>query len=110
MLYFGSWKSEAQTPPLDLPPVPRNKPAASQVPDPTRVQDEVTLSEELPMNRFSADYYPLQLANHILGGGFYATRLYRDLRKRPATSITSTNRSMPGVPAPASASTTAPIP
>ncbi|MGA7293276.1 MAG: pitrilysin family protein [Terriglobales bacterium] len=82
MLYFGSWKSEAQTPPLDLPPVPRNKPAASQVPDPTRVQDEVTLSEELPMNRFSADYYPLQLANHILGGGFYATRLYRDLREK----------------------------
>jgi zinc protease len=54
----------------------------SQVPDPTRLQDEVTLAEELPMNRFDPQYYPLQLANHILGGGFYATRLYRDLREK----------------------------
>ncbi|MGB6829743.1 MAG: insulinase family protein, partial [Terracidiphilus sp.] len=26
-------------------------------------------------------YYPLQLGNHVLGGGFYATRLYHDLRQ-----------------------------
>jgi zinc protease len=62
--------------------VPPNKPGASQVPDPTRLQDEVTLAEELEMNRFNPDYYPLQLGNHILGGGFYATRLYRDLREK----------------------------
>jgi len=42
----------------------------------------VTLAEELPMNRFNPDYYTLQVANHILGGGFYATRLYRDLREK----------------------------
>jgi zinc protease len=36
---------------------------------------------QLEMNRFSPDYYPLQLGNHVLGGGFYATRLYRDLRQ-----------------------------
>ena len=34
------------------------------------------------MNRFSPDYYALQLGNHVLGGGFYATRLYRDLRQK----------------------------
>lgn len=34
------------------------------------------------MNRFSPDYYALQLGNHVLGGGFYATRLYRDLRQQ----------------------------
>ena len=34
------------------------------------------------MNRFDPDYYSLQLGNHILGGGFYATRLYRDLREK----------------------------
>jgi zinc protease len=34
------------------------------------------------MNRFSPDYYPLQLGNHVLGGGFYATRLYRALRQK----------------------------
>ena len=82
MQNFGSWKTEQPKLELDLPPVPPNKPAASQVPDPARVQDEVTLSEEVPMNRFNLDYYPLQLANHILGGGFYATRLYRDLREK----------------------------
>jgi zinc protease len=80
--WFGNWKAEGAAPALDLVPVPPNKATARQVPDPTRVQDEVTLSEELPMNRFDPDYYPLQLANHILGGGFYATRLYRDLREK----------------------------
>lgn len=80
--WFGNWKAEGPEPQVDLPPVPRNQPAAAQVPDPTRVQDEVTLAEQLPMNRFDPDYYALQVANHILGGGFYATRLYRDLREK----------------------------
>jgi zinc protease len=35
----------------------------------------------LPLNRFDPDYYPLQLWNHVLGRGFYATRLYHDLRQ-----------------------------
>jgi zinc protease len=80
--WFGNWKAEGPKPKVDLPPIPSNKSSATDVPDPTRVQDAVTLSEELPMNRFDPDYYPLQLGNHILGGGFYATRLYRDLRER----------------------------
>ncbi len=82
MKWFGNWKAEGPKPELDLPPVPPNKPAARQVPDPTRLQDQVTLSEQLPMNRFNPDYYPLQLGNNVLGGGFYATRLYRDLREK----------------------------
>jgi len=51
------------------------------VPDPTQIQDSVTLAEELPFNRYNPDYYALQLGNHVLGGGFYATRLYHDLRQ-----------------------------
>lgn len=82
MKWFGNWKADGPKPDVDLPPVPRNKASNSHVPDPTRVQDEVTLAQQLPMNRFNPDYYPLQLANHILGGGFYATRLYRDLREK----------------------------
>ena len=39
------------------------------------------LAEEVDINRFDPDYYPLQLGNHVLGGGFYATRLYHDLRQ-----------------------------
>lgn len=79
--WFGSWKASGPAPKVDLPPVPQNKPSAATVPDPTQLQDTVTLSETLPMNRFNPDYYPLQLGDHVLGGGFYATRLYRDLRE-----------------------------
>lgn len=80
--YFGSWQTSGAKPDVVLPPVPGNKPGAVNVPDPSRVQDSVDLAEELEMNRFSPDYYALQLGNHVLGGGFYATRLYRDLREK----------------------------
>jgi zinc protease len=79
--WFGEWKAEGPKPETTLPAVPRNKPSAVNVPDPERVQDEVTLAEQLDINRFDPDYYPLQLGNHVLGGGFYATRLYHDLRQ-----------------------------
>jgi zinc protease len=67
---------------VTLPPVPLNAPSAVNVPDPTAVQDSVELAQELGINRFSPDYYALQLGDHVLGGGFYATRLYRDLRQK----------------------------
>ena len=79
--YFGAWKAGGPKPDVTLPAVPPNKASAVNVPDPTEIQDTVELAEELPMNRFNPDYYALQLGNHVLGGGFYATRLYRDLRE-----------------------------
>ncbi len=79
--WFGGWRAVGPKPETTLPPVPRNKPSAMNVPDPQRVQDSVTLAEQLNINRFDPDYYPLQLGNHVLGGGFYATRLYHDLRQ-----------------------------
>ena len=89
--YFGSWKAQGAKPQVDLPPVPPNKPSAVNVPDPSRIQDLVELSQELPMNRFNPDYYPLELGNHVLGGGFYATRLYRDLREKTGLVYTVSN-------------------
>jgi len=80
--YFGEWKNKGPKPPTDLPTVPSNKSSASTVPDKSRVQDDVTLAQTLPMNRFSPDYYALELGDHVLGGGFYATRLYKDLREK----------------------------
>jgi zinc protease len=80
--YFGSWQTTGAQPEVVLPPVPGNKPGAVNVPDPSSVQDSVSLVEELEMNRFSPEYYALQLGNHVLGGGFYATRLYRDVREK----------------------------
>ena len=46
------------------------------------MQDSVELAQQLAINRFNPDYYALQLGDHVLGGGFYATRLYRDLRQK----------------------------
>jgi zinc protease len=79
--YFGEWKATGPKPETDLPAIPNNKAATVSVPDDQQVQDSVTLAEQLNVNRFDPDYYPIQLGNHVLGGGFYATRLYHDLRQ-----------------------------
>lgn len=79
--WFGGWKATGPKPGTTLPAVAINKASAQSVVDTEQVQDSVTLAEELEMNRFSPDYYPLQLGTHVLGGGFYATRLYHDLRQ-----------------------------
>ena len=79
--WFGSWKASGPAPDVTLPPAPPNKVSAVNVPDPSELQDNVTLAEQLDLNRYSPDYYALDLGNHVLGGGFYATRLYHDLRQ-----------------------------
>ena len=80
--WFGAWKGAGPKPTVTLPAVPANKSAAVNVPDATQVQDSVELAQEIGVNRFHPDYYALQLGDHVLGGGFYATRLYRDLRQK----------------------------
>jgi zinc protease len=79
--YFGGWKAVGPAPETDLPPVPPNPPGSVLVPDPSRVQDSVKLAQTLGLTRFDPDYYPLALGNKILGSGFYASRLYRELRE-----------------------------
>lgn len=78
---FGAWKAEGAKPETLLPAVPRNQASNTAVPNSSRVQDEVTLAETLPMNRSNPDYYALNLGNRVLGGAFYASRLSRDLRE-----------------------------
>jgi zinc protease len=80
--YFGGWRAEGPKPNTLFPPAPANVSSSTHVPDSSRVQDKVTLAETLTLTRTNADYYTLQLGNHVLGGGFYATRLYRDLREK----------------------------
>jgi len=80
--YFGIWKAAGAKPNLLLPPVPPNIPSNTHVPDNSRIQDEIILAETLGLTRSDPDYYALNLGNHVLGGGFYATRLYRDLREQ----------------------------
>ena len=79
--WLGQWKASGPKPPVDLPPTPPNKASAANVPDPTQLENSVYLSQTVGITRFDPDYYPLQLGNHVLGGGFYATRLYHDLRQ-----------------------------
>ncbi len=80
--WFGGWKNAGVKPSVTLPAVPTNRPAAINVPDSSQVQDSVELALQVGLNRFHPDYYALQLGDHVLGGGFYATRLYRDLRQK----------------------------
>jgi zinc protease len=79
--YFENWKASGPKPETDLQPVPLNQASTAEVPDVSRVQDRVYLSEELGITRSNPDYYALQLGNHVLGGAFYATRFYHDLRE-----------------------------
>jgi len=78
---FGKWKASGPPPDLDLPAVPPNSPSVKVVPDPSRVQDEVMLAQVGAVTRTGADYYPMQVGMHVLSGGFYATRFFRDLRE-----------------------------
>ena len=79
--YFGDWQATGPKPEVLLPSVPANKPAVIAVPDARRVQDMVTLAQTLGLTRSNPDYYALQLGNSVLGGGFYASRLFQDLRE-----------------------------
>jgi zinc protease len=80
--YFGAWQATGPKPDTDLPPVPRNKASAVVVPDLSRVQDDVTLGQTFELRRQDTDYYALQLGLQVLSGGFFASRLYQDLRER----------------------------
>jgi zinc protease len=80
--HFGSWKASGPKPETLLPSVPLNKSSVTAVPNSSRIQDKVMLAQTLGLTRSNPDYYALELGNHVLGGGFYATRLYRDLREK----------------------------
>jgi zinc protease len=79
--YFGNWRTTAPRPETLLPQAPTNGPGFTAVPDASRSQDKVVLAHTLALTRKDPDYYRLELGNHVLGGAFYATRLYRDLRE-----------------------------
>ena len=80
--WFGAWTAQGAKPNVVLPVVPLNVASAAVVPDASRVQDSATLVENIALVRSDPDYYALQVGNHVLGGGFYATRLYHDLREK----------------------------
>jgi zinc protease len=79
--WFGNWNAIGPTPITELPSIPLNLPSSLRVIDASLGQDLVVLAEQLQLERLNPDYYALQLGTQILNGGFYASRLYRDLRQ-----------------------------
>jgi zinc protease len=79
--WFGNWSAIGPVPVTELPSVPLNLASALSVIDVTLEQDSVVLAEQLKLERSDPEYYALQLGTQILDGGFYASRLYHDLRQ-----------------------------
>jgi zinc protease len=79
---FGGWSATGPKPDTNLPAVATNRSASLAVPDESKIQDAVTLAENVPLTRKDPDYYALELGNAVLSGGFYSSRLSIDLRKK----------------------------
>ncbi|MFI4920769.1 MAG: M16 family metallopeptidase, partial [Gammaproteobacteria bacterium] len=80
--YFGAWAAKGPRPQTDLPAIPLNKASQALVPDQSSVQDQVVLIQSLGSDLFNPERYALEVGNQVLGGGFYASRLSRDLREK----------------------------
>ncbi|MHB1872601.1 MAG: M16 family metallopeptidase [Steroidobacteraceae bacterium] len=79
---FGGWLATGPKPAVDYGAVPLNGPGSLHTPDKSAVQDSVQLAELVPVTRDSPERYALRLGNQVLGGGFYASWLYHDLREK----------------------------
>ena len=77
---FGAWTADGPKPDIDYPAVPANKAVQLHTPDASSVQDSVRMAQVIDVTRDDPTRYALNLGNEVLGGGFYASRLYRDLR------------------------------
>jgi zinc protease len=89
---FGAWRAEGAKPEVDYAAVPPNKSGQLHVPDSSAVQDSVQLAQTIDVTRDDPARYALQLGNQVLGGGFYASRLYRDLRDKSGLVYTVATR------------------
>ncbi|SFL13863.1 M16 family metallopeptidase [Rhodanobacter glycinis] len=79
---FGGWKASGPKPDVDYAAVPPNKVGQLHVPDSSAVQDSVTLAQTVNVTRDDPARFALNLGNQVLGGGFYASRFYHDLRDK----------------------------
>ncbi|WEN14733.1 pitrilysin family protein [Rhodanobacter sp. AS-Z3] len=79
---FGNWKAEGNQPDVDYAAVPANRPGQFNAPDTSASQDSVQMAQTIDVTRNDPTRYALNLGNEVLGGGFYASRLYHDLRDK----------------------------
>ncbi|HLJ83753.1 MAG TPA: pitrilysin family protein [Candidatus Eremiobacteraceae bacterium] len=80
--WFGSWRAALIPPVTDLPPVAPNSADSVFLRDDAEQADNVDMKESIEVVRSNRDYYPLLLANEILGGDGFASRLFDDLREQ----------------------------
>jgi zinc protease len=79
---FGGWKAEGPKPDTDYAAVPANKAGRLHVPDASAVQDSVDMAQTIAVTYDDPARFAINLGNQVLGGGFYASRLTRDLREK----------------------------
>ena len=79
---FGDWKAVGPKPDVDYAAVPHNKASQLHVPDATSVQDTVQMKQNVDVFNRDDSRFALNVGNEVLGGGFYASRLYHDLRDK----------------------------
>lgn len=77
--YFGGWKASGPKPNVFLPPVADNKAINVQVPDPTRVQSQVTYMQTNALTRDNPEWAALAVANASFGSG-QSSILFHDVR------------------------------
>lgn len=79
---FGDWKADGAKPDVDYVAVPPNPAGQLHVPDSSATQDSVQMAQTVDITRDDDARFALNLGNQVLGGGFYASRLYHDLRDK----------------------------
>ena len=78
--YFDAWKSSGPQPDVIPKPVPLNPASYTVVPNAYASQDQVLMGHMLDVNLANPDRYALKLANDVLGGNGFASRLMVDIR------------------------------
>ena len=79
---FGDWKAQGPKPDTNYAAVPANRPGKLHVPDASAVQDSVDMAQTIDITFNDPARFAINLGNQVLGGGFYASRLTRDLREK----------------------------
>ena len=79
---FGAWRKQGARPQVDYAAVPPNRAGHLYVPDKSASQDSVQMAQTIDVTRDEPARFALNLGDQVLGGGFYASRLYHDLRDK----------------------------
>lgn len=89
--YFGGWKASGPKPDVIPKPVPLNPASYAVVPNSYASQDQVLMGQMLDVNLANPDRYALALANNVLGGNGFASRLMVDIRVKHGFAYTASS-------------------